>query len=56
MYTGLPKNMEFLKNLDLESFEKDFEIWTKIIKQPGILYNFYMLSSKISVWHKNSVV
>ena len=33
-----------LENLEFDNFEK---------KKPGILNNFNMFSSKISIWHKN---
>ena len=36
----------------LKKNRKNLEFWTKIFKKPGIFNNFYMLSSKISNWHK----
>ena len=41
--TGLPKNLEKLGVRE-------------ILKKPGILNNFYMLSSKILIWHDISII
>ena len=43
-FTRFPQNLESWKKLEFR---------TKITKKPRVLNNFYMSSSKISIWHKN---
>ena len=39
-----------------ESLKNNLEFWTKIIKNPETLNNFYMLSSKIFIWHNKYTI
>ena len=50
-------NLEFdilgkKKTLNFKIFEKNLEFWTKIFKKPRNFNHFYMVSDKISNWHK----
>ena len=66
LFTGLPLYLEtWKKNLEFDNLgkKKNLEkpgIWEilqkKNLEKPGILNIFNMLSSKISIWHKKSII